>query len=132
MLCSHGADGAASRVVTAVTSDLSTGLMDVISYGWKGDVTTSYETAVSIVDALQIPSAANTLASQGYIISAFGGNDTNGYALIGMRVKGDTLSRPLLFSVNGDLTQPPSQDSAYFTTLVYLVDSGAQILVEEQ
>ncbi len=126
------ADGASSRVVTAVGLDASTGLADVISYGWQGDITTVYETTSQIVSPQGITSAASAMAAQGYFLTAFGGNDTNGYALVGMRVQGDTMPRPLLYSVNGTVTPANNQDSAYFTTLVYLDESGAQILVEEQ
>lgn len=129
------ADGASSRVVTAVGLDVSSGMADVISYGWNGDTTTVYETTTQIVQLTSpqnVPTAATTMAAQGYIISAFGGNDANGYAMIGMRVKGDTMARPVLYSVNGTTGQVNNPSSAPVTTLVYLDESGYQILVEEQ
>jgi hypothetical protein len=126
------ADGASSRVVTAVSIDASTGLADLISYGWQGDTTTAYETTTQIVSPQNITSAASAMAAQGYIISAFGGNDTNGYALVGMRAAGDTMARALWYSLNGTVTQANNQDSAYFTTLVYMAESGAQIVIAEQ
>ena len=126
------ADGAHSRVVTAVGLDTSTGLVDVISYGWTGDTSTVYETTTQIVSPQNIPSAASAMAAQGYFISAFGGNDTNGYALVAMRAQGDTMARPLLYSVNGTVTPANNRNSAYLTTLVYFDEPGAQILVEEQ
>jgi hypothetical protein len=57
------------------------------------------------------------MAGEGYIISAFGGNDTNGYMLIGMRVQGDTLPRPI---EGATPTGPP-----YYTTGVYLRGFGS-------
>ncbi len=38
-----------------------------------------------------VDSAATTLANDCYIISDFGGNDIEGYMLVGMRVQGNTL-----------------------------------------
>lgn len=127
------ADGASSRVVTAVGLDASTGLADVISYGWQGDTSTLYETTTQIVSQPNIASTALAMANQGYIISAFGGNDTNGYALVGMRVHGDTMARPILYSVNGASAQlnNPSVTTPV-TELVFLDEPGEQILVEEQ
>ena len=127
------ADGVNSRVVTAVGLDVSTGLADVISYGWQGDASTIYETTTQIVSQPNIASTALAMANQGYIISAFGGNDTNGYALVGMRVDGDTMARPILYSVNGASAQlnNPSVTTPV-TELVLLDEPGEQILVEEQ
>ncbi len=113
------ADGAASRVVTALGLDASTGMADVISYSWQGDTTTAYETTAQIVSPPNIASAARAMADQGYIISAFGGNDTNGYALVGMRVTGDTMPRPVGISGSGSDIWANNPNSAYPTTLVY-------------
>lgn len=129
------ADGASSRVVTAVGLDASTGMADVISYAWQGDTTTVFDTTAQIVQLSppqNIPNAAIAMAAQGYIISAFGGNDANGYALVAMRVHGDTTPRPIVWSVNGVTGQANSPYAVPVTTLVYLDDPGYQILVEEQ
>lgn len=88
-------DGAESRVVTAVSFDVNN-QANVVSYGWTGDTSTFYEAQTFIADtASHIASEATTLADNGYFISAFGGNDTDGYMLIGMRVQGDTMARPI-------------------------------------
>lgn len=128
------ADGAASRVVTAIGLDASTGMVEVISYGWQGDTTTIFETTAQILSPTAIYSAACTLANQGYIISAFGGNDTNGYALAGMRVKGDTMPRPVNCTAPGSNAWPNNPNSAYPTTLVYFEDPPQvpSLIVEEQ
>ena len=121
-------DGTASRVVTAVSFDKSGNAL-LISYGWTGDTTTMYETQTTVVPpggavGTHVLSAATTMASHGYIISAFGGNDTDGYILVGMRVQGDNLPRP----IEGSYTyQQP-----YFTTVAYLQESGALTVVNEQ
>ncbi len=118
-------DGQDSRIVTAVSSDGS-GNVDMLSYGWTGDTTTVYEAQTYLVQLSQIGATATTLANDGYFISAFGGNDTDGYLLIGMRVKGDTLPRPI--NVNGPNEQlAPHPDSEYFTDVIFVLDSNANI-----
>lgn len=114
-------DGAESRVVTAVSFDANH-QANVISYGWMGDTTTVYEAQTVIADsASKIASQAETLAANGYFISAFGGNDTDGYMLIGMRVQGDSLARPI--SVTGtsginSFSNIPSQKPPYPTVVI--------------
>jgi hypothetical protein len=89
------ADAATSRVVTAVSFDAN-GQANLLSYGWQGDTKTVYDSAVMTATTEQeIESAAQTLAGQGYILTAFGGDPTNGFLLIGTKVHGDTLARPL-------------------------------------
>jgi hypothetical protein len=39
-------------------------------------------------------SQASALAQQGYILTAIGGDTTNGFLLVGTRVQGDTMPRP--------------------------------------
>jgi hypothetical protein len=116
-------DGRESRVVTAVTFDAQ-GNADLISYGWTGDTATVYETQTSMVPPGEVCSTATSLAGEGYIISAFGGNDTDGYILIGMRVQGDRLPRPIEGSTP---TGPP-----YFTTVVNLRELGNPCFINEQ
>jgi len=115
-------DGSESRVITAVSFDAS-GNAVLISYGWTGDTTTLYEDQTYFVAAgsgsgvsANVLAAATNLANNGYVISAFGGNDIDGYILIGMRVKGDSLPRQL----GNYPDQPP-----YATTVVYLNEIGA-------
>ncbi|MGP8173494.1 MAG: immunoglobulin domain-containing protein [Terracidiphilus sp.] len=126
------ADGTASRIVTAASFDAS-GNANLISYGWTGDTTTVYETQTITVPAgstvwPDVRSAASTLAGDGYAISAFGGNDTDGYVLIGIRVQGDTLPREVGF---GD-GMGANQDSAYSTVVAYLYVNGTPLLIYEQ
>ncbi|MGP8173493.1 MAG: immunoglobulin domain-containing protein [Terracidiphilus sp.] len=129
------ADGAASRIITAASFDAS-GNANLISYGWTGDTTTVYETQTIIIPAgssssmcAGVESAASTLAGAGYAISAFGGNDTDGYMLIGIRVQGDTLPRAIGF---GD-GLGANQDSAYSTVVAHLCEGGdCGIFIYEQ
>ncbi len=70
----------------------------------------------------QVYTTATTLAADGYFISAFGGNDADGYIIVGMRVKGDTLPRPM--SINGVLAPNPDS-SIYFTPVLIFGDNSA-------
>lgn len=89
------ADAAASRVVTAASFDAN-GKVNLLSYGWKGDTTTVYDAAVMTATSEPgIESAAQILAGQGYILTAFGGDLTNGFLLIGTKVHDDTIPRPI-------------------------------------
>lgn len=92
------ADAAASRVVTAVSFD-SDGKANLLSYGWKGNTATVYDTAVISASTQQeIESGAQMLADEGYILTAFGGDPTNGFLLIGTKVQGDSLARPIIIA----------------------------------
>ena len=86
-------DALQSRVITAVSFD-GNGQAHLMSYGMGGD-STVYDTQVSIVDPQDVADAAAALAADGFIITAFGGNDTDGYVLVGTKVHGDTMPRPL-------------------------------------
>lgn len=114
------ADGAASRIVTATTFDDSTGNAVLISYGWQGDTTTTYEAQTVIATPANVASAATTLAGEGYFISAFGGNDTDGYMLIGMRVQGDTLARPIAVGA------PASPETVPYSIVVWFSETAGQ------
>jgi hypothetical protein len=122
-------DATQSRIVTAVTFDPS-GQVVLVSYGWQGDTQTVYETQIATVPpgntiAADVISSATSLSGAGYIISAFGGNDTNGYLLIATRVKGDTIPRAILLTGPSGNVQPTNPDSAYFTTVLSLHEYGS-------
>jgi hypothetical protein len=110
-------DGEESRIVTAVSFDAA-GNAVMISYGWRGDTTTEYEAQARVVPPRSVENAAISLAHDGYFISAFGGNNTNGYVLIGMRVRGDSLPRPTAEDFDTGNNAPP-----YKTPVVYLYDA---------
>lgn len=115
------ADGAQGRIVTAITLDDQNQQAILISYGWQGDTTNNYETTSSIVQTNQILATGATMASAGYFISAFGGNDTDGYVLIGTRVQGDTMPRP--FIQNGTpigYTAPVNPSNINFTPTLWI------------
>ena len=121
------ADGASSRIVSAITFDSTAGKYVLLSYGWQGDTTTAYETKTIVATSSQVIADAQLLANQGYFISAFGGNNTSGYALVGMRVMGDTMPRPYSVSTvtNGTTTtlqgnQPPVPETLWPDAVVSL------------
>jgi hypothetical protein len=89
------ADALKSRVITAVTFDDS-GMAHLLSYGWQGDTSTLYDATASIIAASDVAATATNLAAQGYIITAFGGDPANGYVMVGTKVQGDKLPRPLV------------------------------------
>jgi hypothetical protein len=136
-------DGAESRVVTAASFDANN-QANVISYGWTGDTTTVYEAQTIVADsASEIASQAETLAADGYFISAFGGNDTDGYMLIGMRVQGDTVARPISVTMAGpsgssSFSTLPAQSPPYATEVIAggffgsFTTAGSQIYVSEE
>ncbi len=124
------ADGAASRVITAVSFDAN-GQANLISYGWTGDTTTVYETQTNLVPPTDVAGAAAALAGQGYVISAFGGNDTLGYVLVGMRVQGDTLPRPIIVETSNKTSPPIDPIPPYFTPVVNLFEAGPIVVTEQ-
>lgn len=87
-------EGETSRVITAVS--FNQGAVTYFSYGWSGDISTTYDTKVSFSDVDTVRSEAVNLAQQGYIITAMGGNTVNGFILVGTRAKGDNRSRSLV------------------------------------
>ncbi len=99
--------GEQSRVITAVSFDAS-GNVYFINYGWLSDERTLYEVQVSTASAGSLSTEATNLANAGYIITALGGNSTTGFLLVGTRVQGDTLARPLMVvtpKIGPDLNQ---------------------------
>jgi hypothetical protein len=97
-------DGTNSRVVTAISFD-GLGQIQLLSYGWANDKTTVYDTSVATASFDDIPTQAASLANDGYIITAFGGNETDGYVMIGTKVHGDSTPRSIL-------TFPPATDGS--------------------
>jgi hypothetical protein len=116
--------GGQSRVITALGYDAS-GNVFVVSYGWQSDIKTVYETqavvipsvstGVATADSDVIITTVTNLANQGYIITAMGGSAANGLVLIGTRVQGDTLARPLRVS-----TTAPSQQGQISSAILSL------------
>ena len=86
--------GEQSRVITAASFDQS-GDVYFVNYGWLTDQTTRYEVKVSTANLDTVGAEATNLGNAGYIITALGGNPTAGFLLVGTRVHGDSLARPV-------------------------------------
>ena len=95
--------GLQSQVITALSWNAS-GKLDVLSYSWKSDPSTPYDVLAVPVTMDTVKAQAQTLADEGYIITAFGGNSSSGYVLVGTKVQGDSIPRPLV--VAGSLLAP--------------------------
>ena len=112
--------GSLGNVITAV--GFNAGLVTYVSYGMQNDANV-YEVAVSNATLDSMVTQASDLAQQGYIITAVGGDTTNGFLLVGTRVQGDTMPRP--FKV---VTSPAQDVSAQFWNegyaLIAFMDNG--------
>jgi hypothetical protein len=96
-------EGALSHVITGVA--FNAGVLNYVSFGWQSDTTTQYEVQVATAATLDdVPVKAASLAQNGYIVTAIGGDVSDGYLVIGTRVRGDTMPRPfkVVSSANGD------------------------------
>lgn len=128
-------DGNQSRVVTAVTIGAQRNA-HLISYGWQGDTTTAFQTRAVLVPPQNVEATAVRLAGEGYIISAFGGDDTNGYVIVGIRVKGDTMPRAVSVTAPGGKMPPHNPDLGNFTNVLDLAEAsgpaaGITIIMEQ-
>ncbi|HKR28694.1 MAG TPA: immunoglobulin domain-containing protein [Acidobacteriaceae bacterium] len=89
--------GLQSKVITAVSFNAA-GQLDVLSFSWQSDPATPYDALVAPVTLDTVAAKAQQMAAEGYIITAFGGNVTSGFVLVGTRVQGDSIPRPLIGS----------------------------------
>lgn len=88
---------AKGEVVTAVSVN-SAGDIDLVAYGWSGDAGTAYDAQTVLTMYTGVGPQAESLAQQGYIITAVGTADANHMLLVGTKVHGDTLPRNLLYA----------------------------------
>lgn len=126
------ADGNESRVITAVSFDAE-GQANLFSYGWTGDTHTVFETRTVTATLATIVDEAKTLAADGYVISAFGGDDANGYLLVGTRVAGDTIARTLVITTPTSTTATTSATQTAYSTPVarFATADATQVLISE-
>jgi hypothetical protein len=98
------AEGASGRVVTALS--FNSGSIDVFSYSWSlAPAGATYDTSVMSAKLATIPSAASSLASSGYFITAVGGDPADGFFLVGTKPHGSTASHAV--QIIADPTGPP-------------------------
>jgi hypothetical protein len=123
-------EGAHSRVITALS--YNAGSVSYFSYGWQSDTSTIYETSVATSPFATLPTAASTLATQGYILTAItpSGNGDS-YILVGTRVQGDTVARPFMTAPSG--AQATAMMQQGYAVVSVLVDStGAATYLGER
>jgi hypothetical protein len=97
-------EGAAGRVITAISINGS--VVTYLAYAWQADTATIYETQIATTSTAQTPTAAASLAAQGYIITAIGqADDLGNLYLVGTRVQGDTMARPFIAAPGGTENQ---------------------------
>jgi hypothetical protein len=101
-------EGASSRVITAISNNA--GQFTYLSYGWQADSATVYEAQVVTTSPTYAPTAAASLAAQGFIITATGRADSSGnILLVGTRVQGDTMARPFVAAQGSSAIQAMMQ-----------------------
>lgn len=81
--------GAAGRVVTAVSASPTVGMIRAYAFARAGD-STAYETAVVDATTSTLEARARGLAADGYIITAFGRVGDDSAVLVGTRRPGAT------------------------------------------
>jgi hypothetical protein len=111
--------GQLGRVITAVSYD--NGQITYLSYGWQEDASTAYEVQVVTATFDTVASSATSLAASGYIITALGGTNTDGLILVGTRVKGDSIGRPLMIIQAGQ--SPALLSEQGYAVVGFLVSS---------
>jgi hypothetical protein len=114
--------GEQSQVITAVS--FNAGEAYLLSYGWQNDTTTVYDVSVVTATAENFWTEVTGLAQSGYIITAMGGDPTDGISLVGTRVHGDSMPRPLVYyTTAGTFGQVPSNVFS-LSRLIFMSDGG--------
>jgi hypothetical protein len=128
-------EGAHSRVITAVSYNAG---QITYSYGWQQDISTIYETMVSTATISTASSLAQNLAAQGYIITATGSDrssEGSHVVLIGTRVQGDTVPRPMmvvpLAQLNTGLPQMFQQGYAIVGVAIQSTSAASAVAVQD-
>jgi immunoglobulin I-set domain protein len=120
--------GEQSQVVTALT--FNAGQVQILAYGWQGDTTTIYEATAVAATGDNFITEATSLAAAGYIITALGGDPTDGLILVGTRVQGDTMSRPIQF-VTPSGTQGQLDKTVQFNTQELFTSAGQNWIYQQ-
>lgn len=115
-------EGALSHVITAVS--FNAGNVTYFSYAWESDASTIYEAQAATATSATLSATAINLAQSGYIITALGGNGTNGFVLVGTRVQGNTNPRPVLIGMVGSQQGQQVLSQGYAIVGYILQNSG--------
>jgi hypothetical protein len=130
-------EGLQGRVVTALSLDSSTTAY-VFSYGWSNDTNSVYEASVVSVTVDTLGATTQNLASQGYVITAFGagGNPSFGMFVVGTRLKGSSVPRAIFVSSPDRPSDSQYYEQGYVDVAVVLnaptPTSGTRIWVVEK
>lgn len=116
--------GAAGQVATALAPDSPTTAY-VYLYSWQSDSGSHYETTVSTVSFDTLAATAATLAQQGYVLTACGGNNSVGFTLVGTRLAGTSKPRTLTALTGTTLSTQALALLAGGTALVAVIDGPA-------
>ena len=125
-------EGLGGRVITAVSYDGTNAT--VFSYGWSGDASTVYESSVVFATLDTAAAAAQQLAREGYIITATGCSqaaDGSGVVLIGTRVQGDTMARPILVGDELAGTVDPVLSQGYAIVAVLVKYQNSAVVLKQ-
>lgn len=109
LLASAGLQG---RVVTAVS--VAGTQVSYLAYSWSQNPTETFDTASISCSLNGVITASSTLASSGYIITAIGGNDIDGFIVVGTKHTGDSTPRDL---ISNDDVQAQAQGIGLVTPL---------------
>lgn len=119
-------EGALSHVITAVS--FNAGNVTYFSYAWQSDTSTIYEAQVATATFATLSAAETSLGQAGYIITALGGNGTDGFVLVGSRVRGNTAPRPVLIGTQGSQQQQQIFSQGY-AIVGYIVQNSGGVSV---
>jgi hypothetical protein len=108
-------------VITAVA--FKGGRVLYLSYGWTRS-TGEYEAKVVPAKFNEVTVNAAKLASDGYIITAVGGNDSDGFLLVGTRVSGQTAPRHLEIATDSAASVPGDSPEAQLARSGYAIVGG--------
>lgn len=122
-------EGTLSHVITAVS--FNAGNVTYFSYAWENDSSTIYEAQVATATFATLGAAATGLGQAGYIITALGGNGTDGFILVGTRVKGNTVARPILIGAAGSPEQQQIFSQGY-AVVGYIVQNSGPTFIGEK
>jgi hypothetical protein len=114
--------GARGRVITAVA--FKGGRVVYLSYGWTRAATAQYEAEIIPTTFSDVAVDAAKLAGEGYTITAVGGNDSDGFLLVGTRVSGQTAPRRLAVATDSAASVPADPPEARLARSGYAIVGG--------
>ena len=114
--------GTRGRVVTAVA--FKAGRVLYLSYGWTRATSAGYEAKVVPTTFDELTMNAAKLAGDGYTITAVGGNDSDGFLLVGTRTSGQTAPRRLEIATDSAASVPGNSPEAQLARNGYAIVGG--------